>query len=510
MKRYILFILIFSYKLFANSYLVHPFLNFNLYIPKELKLVYNSNRILILNSEEENLVVLIQKWNYDQKISEKINDILKLFSQSEFLAKNGFHLILREKFSIYPTIKNVGCLEKKFNQCLEIINHYYETENIYLEIVLSQSLSILDLTKKILKKIDPINTTQETDLHQTLQSYLFYKIRFKFIGNFNNEVLSIMVLTPEEYYHSNEFLIQRLLATTNYIEKEQNLKLQQEDFKTTKEEKQNTILFVIDNSNTMKEEQINLQKNLKKFIKKLELFGKEIQWGILTTDSCHLKELSTDKDKIIEKILVGTNGHDMESCVYYAEKFLNDPTCNKNQNFENLSILCLTDESDAYSLLKGQKFNYKNNIFNIRNIPFYGIIPLNEKGIPGDCVGEEEISNYTDNYRNLEETIENSLDLKLLAEETGGAVSSICSSYYGDFLEEIANSIVGKTSEIQLSKLPIASTIRVWINDNEIEYFRNSKINEVNFIYFEKENKILIRNNDLEKYKIKVEYLTFE
>jgi hypothetical protein len=61
-------------------------------------------------------------------------------------------------------------------------------------------------------------------------------------------------------------------------------------------------------------------------------------------------------------------------------------------------------------------------------------------------------------------TQSNVIDLKALALSTGGGVSSICSTDYASYLNQIADATAAKTAGYALSKHPVSASIAVKVN----------------------------------------------
>ncbi len=496
--------------LLAESYTVYNLLNFDLYIPKRLEFIstlkISSSFFTFINDES---VISFKKLQNNQNLSKLTQELVSRFANSEIIAKNGFHLILKKTTKIQPSLKNVGCLEKKWNQCIEIINHYYYKEEVFLKVVLIKSFSLLELQNKIFQilKVEPLfvfNSHRETK--NSNKKYLIFYIHFVFFETPDSKFLTILS-TPEEFYYKNEFNIQHLLSVTNIIPKTLNIKPHRDDFELKHNFDSPNLLFAIDNSYTMKNRLILLKNIINNIINLSKDFGLGIKIGILTTEDCKLKvPFTSDIETITKSEIFKIRNQYYESCMHQVEKFLTDSKCNENQSYNRLSILCITDKSDSYFLLNKKIFNIRNNHFLKNKIPFYSIIPLNTKGTLGDCIGETGKSNVQGSYENFEEAIKNSINYNILADETNAFTSSICSSYYDDYLRKVIFSLLAKYSGYSLSKIPIPNTIRIWINEQEIDLFDYNQL-----VYFdEAENKVIIKNHFSKNSELKIEYLTFD
>jgi hypothetical protein len=451
---------------------------------------------------------IINKNNLD--LTKFTEQVINKISSAKFIANEGFNLIERKRNKIYPKLKYVGCIEKKFQKCFEILNFYYNTEELLLDLVLVNPMSLAEirnhLSQLILNNNLLENSTKENN------KYLFYRIRLKIIENQYKDFFILGILTPKEKYYDYEYFIQNILSSTNIINKNTSLLNYEEYFNIQQNKINSNFLFVIDNSGSMAEEQNAVKNNVLRFFNKLSLLSNHFSVGVITTDSCNLRGSFTNSLKDFENyIQVGTNGDSTESCVYYAEKFLNDPQCNQNNIPENLSIICITDESDAYYSLANKKFDKKDNIFIKKKIPFYAIIPLDSYGNLGDCSSTNGITDYTGNFSDLSTTNQYAVDLKLLAEKTGGSISSICNEEYGTFLEELAFNSTAKNTKLKLSRFPIRNTIQVTINNAIVPQLKGNQFNphQYYYIYSEEENSLILIGEKLSG-RIKISYLTYE
>ncbi|GIX43063.1 MAG: hypothetical protein KatS3mg129_2796 [Leptospiraceae bacterium] len=511
MKYILLFLLFLNTFLYSETTHI-SFLNYKISIPEDfiLENINNSDLLLLKTKNNEIYSFIINKNNIN--IKDFTKDVLHKINSAEFIAENGFHLIQQKENKIYPQLKYVGCLEKRFNKCFEILNYYYNTIDLLFDIVLTKSLTISELRNNIISILQNQSFKTKSNDIKDMERYLFFRIRLKVFENQNKDFFIFAVLIPKENYYKKEYLIQQFLSSTNILSKNTDLLYQEEYFDINYKINFSNFLFVIDNSGSMIEEQNSVKNNLLRFINKLSLLSNDFLLGVITTDSCSLRNSFTNKKDQFEKnILVGTDGNATESCVYYAEKFLTDPDCNNNSIPENLSIICITDESDAYYSLANKPFNKNNNIFISMNIPFYAIMPLNSYGNPGDCSGPNGITDYTGNYGNETNTQKYAVNLKLLAEKTGGAVSSICTEEYGSFLEELAYASSAKHSRIKLSRIPVSNTIKVYLNQIPISNLEGNDYNpdKTYFIYSEEENSIILVGKNI-KGRLKVSYLTFD
>ncbi len=299
------------------------------------------------------------------------------------------------------------------------------------------------------------------------------------------------------------------------------------------------FLFVVDNSGSMSEEQTAVANNSLAFFDRLNNLGVDFKIGTITTDNSSLRGtgFTSTRSEFQSNVQVGTNGSGIESCTYYAEKALSSTSPNNmgailingkgvlntiaNAGYprsgSTLTVICITDESDAYTKWDGSgsntdapRFNLTNNIFIQNNIPFYGVIPLDDSGQHGSCTG---VNGNADIYLNFSSSVfpTAALNLKTLAENTGGSVSSICGENYGAFLQQLADQVAAKATSYLLTRTPISSTIKVYVNDVEIPRTTTPPAGTTGYKYISTENKIVFTGKLPEVgAQIKIAYQSYE
>lgn len=278
------------------------------------------------------------------------------------------------------------------------------------------------------------------------------------------------------------------------------------------------FLFVVDNSGSMSEEQNAVINNSLLFFDRLNTLGVDFTIGTITTDNSNLRGngFTNDRNQFNNDINAGLSGSGRESCIYFAEKALSTNSPNPQgailtngggilgsvinipypRSNSKLAVICITDESDAYTKWddgnfgNAPKFNYANNIFTANQFSFYAIMPLNSSGQYGSCVGVNGNANV---YYNFSESAfpTAALNPQTLAVNTGGSVSSICGENYGAFLQQLADQVAAQASSYVLSRIPISSTIKVYINGTEIERTTTPANGQTGYKYISSENKIV-------------------
>lgn len=239
------------------------------------------------------------------------------------------------------------------------------------------------------------------------------------------------------------------------------------------------ILFVVDNSTSMTEEQRKLGDRLGAFVGTLA--GLDWQIGITTTDVSNgtfglkggLIEMSGTGGKVLTPQVPNYEDvfnrtvvrHETINCVSDCPSSSEEPIAAsilamEKHDSENaglfrsgadLAIIILSDEDEMSTgpiqSTNAQNFmDAKNRIFGNKNTSVYGIIT-----IPGDrdCFqGQDTNVNYGDKVFELTQL-------------TNGLVGSICESDYTQNLRNIGSKVVELMQNVALSKDPIPGTVSV-------------------------------------------------
>ena len=254
------------------------------------------------------------------------------------------------------------------------------------------------------------------------------------------------------------------------------------------------VLFVIDNSGSMQEEQENLQENFAEFITGAQQFQNDYQLGIITTDmdsDSHQGRLVDPRilrrnpsivNQFQDAVDVGTNGAGTEKGLDAAKAALSDPlafdtgvACQSdgecvqpdlciegscgghNSGFirENaaLELVFVSDEDDFSD---GNLNFYVDFLKNIKGFRNEGLFRANaivgaENGRATSCSGSGGDASAGDRYVEV-------------ANRTNGRVFSICSSDFGIPLQEIGNSAFGLPVQFFLTRPATANSIEISVS----------------------------------------------
>lgn len=253
------------------------------------------------------------------------------------------------------------------------------------------------------------------------------------------------------------------------------------------------VLFVIDNSGSMGEEQDNLDDNFARFINGAQQFNNDYQIGVVTTDmedEGDSGRLQGGQGRILRRgpnieadfgrvVSVGTGGSGTERGLEAARAALSDPlafdtgvscqsdsacvapdTCVEgvcggfNRGFirQNaaLEVIFVSDEDDFSDASLNFYVDFLKNIKGFRNEALFhaSAIVGAENGRASSCSGAGGDASAGSRYVEV-------------ANRTNGRVFSICSADFGGPLQEIGNRAFGLPIQFFLSRPADQSTIEV-------------------------------------------------
>lgn len=232
------------------------------------------------------------------------------------------------------------------------------------------------------------------------------------------------------------------------------------------------ILWVVDNSCSMAEEQEKLADNFPAFMQFFIDSGLDWHVGVVSTDTYaddergklqgaagyrYLTPASPDPIALFpEMSILGTRGSGDEKGRRAVHLALTDPLKSGfNRGFyrddASLNVIVISDEDD-YSGSDPTRNEFINFLTTLKEDPelvtFSSIVgPVG--GCPTAFPGPEYIS---------------------VSEAVGGIVESICSSDWAPVLEELGLRAAGLRREYFLSEIPVPGTIRVRVNDGDYFY----------------------------------------
>ncbi|MCB0419950.1 MAG: VWA domain-containing protein [Bdellovibrionales bacterium] len=273
------------------------------------------------------------------------------------------------------------------------------------------------------------------------------------------------------------------------------------------------ILWVVDNSGSMKTSQENLAANFSSFIKDFQKLNYDFQIGVITTDA--YRELYTSnsnfsklkdglgdnhsgefvitpqteniEDVFLTNIIQGVNGSGDERAFQSIETALLNPFNSMFLRPEAfLAVVIVSDEDDFSRDSAAWKEDYKDPLlFSIQHYKDF----LNQVKPPIGSSPRFSISAMGV----WDEACRKSLSFARigkrygeLVEATGGTKSSLCGNF-ADELEFLANDILELASQFYLSRIPIVDSIRILVNGVEMPKSGWTYLPESNSITFSKD-----------------------
>ena len=255
------------------------------------------------------------------------------------------------------------------------------------------------------------------------------------------------------------------------------------------------VLFIIDNSGSMSEEQENLSDNFANFINGAQMFQNDYQIGVVTTDMDDASDsgrlqgnprIMTRSGNVASQFAraadVGTGGSGTEKGLAAAQSALSDPlifdtglactsdndcvmpdTCvegfcgGSNRGFLReeaaLELVFVSDEDDFSDANLNFYVDFFKNIKGFRNEGRFhaNAIVGSANGRASSCSGAGGEANAGSRYVEV-------------ANRTNGRVFSICETDFGRPLQEIGNQAFGLPVQFFLSRPAERNSIRVSVN----------------------------------------------
>ena len=215
------------------------------------------------------------------------------------------------------------------------------------------------------------------------------------------------------------------------------------------------IVFVVDNSCSMSEEQADLSSNAEDFVNTLSTAGTDFKISVITTDSPEpvapiITSDSYDAGKTLsEAVEVGTSGHAIEMGQEMAKKAL-EPTGALGKGFlredATLSVVVISDEDDYSPLTDLEYHDFFLSVKDEELFFFHSVVGISM--VPG-CMIEIGTRYLSQSFY------------------TSGVSLDICGAW-GSSLTTLANPVYTIDTVYPLSKEAIPSTIEVFLGGLEI------------------------------------------
>ncbi len=259
------------------------------------------------------------------------------------------------------------------------------------------------------------------------------------------------------------------------------------------------VLFVVDNSGSMGEEQRNLSDNFDTFIAGAERFENNYQLGVVTTDmqnDAHQGRLVAPRvmergpgieGQFQDAIRVGTNGAGEERGLEASQRALSDPlafdtgvmcggdadcqepdTCiegvcgGQNRGFLReeavLEVVYVSDEDDQSTAALDFYVDFLKSIKGFRNesrMHAHAIVGAAD-GRAANCASDDGDASAGRRYVEV-------------ANRTGGQVHSICEGDFGRALRSIGNQAFGGERQFVLSRPAVRASIEVTVDGQRVD-----------------------------------------
>lgn len=215
------------------------------------------------------------------------------------------------------------------------------------------------------------------------------------------------------------------------------------------------ILFVVDNSGSMRQEQSDLSAHAHDFINALDSLGADYQIAVITTDSEYFVGPVIDSysptrvTDLSTQISVGTSGDTVEKGLFYAQQAtLSGGDATPSSGFIRsdsiLNIIFVSDENDWSG---GLVSTYTNHFRSLKTDPTHVLLHAVVGDVPSGCSTAQPGTRYVD-AKNV----------------TGGLFYSICSADWGLNLQNLANGATTARTTFTLSDIPINTNIDVYVD----------------------------------------------
>jgi hypothetical protein len=221
------------------------------------------------------------------------------------------------------------------------------------------------------------------------------------------------------------------------------------------------LLFVIDNSASMAEEQALLGASFQAFVEAIEGTSADLQVGITTTDvdsdeAGHLTSSLMNQDTadlasvFLEAAAVGTNGSRYEKG-FEAALLATLPSVNPDLLREGamLHVIFVSDEDDQSNVSVDDALvaleTRADNVF------AHAIVG----DLPGGCTSGSSAADAGERYAEL-------------AEQTAGRRDSICNDSHEEILQRIGLDAAGLADTFNLSAVPVEDSLEVWVDAVQI------------------------------------------
>lgn len=221
------------------------------------------------------------------------------------------------------------------------------------------------------------------------------------------------------------------------------------------------ILFVVDNSGSMEDNQTTLASNFDNFYFIIDDLALNWQIGVVTTDNAVLQgieniitpDTADVRATFKENAMVGTGGSGSEQGLEFAYQALSEPIINaQNRGFlrpeAGLHVIILSDEEDQSPRTVDFYVSYFESLKLSPSLVKLSAITGNSGGCNSSCGSADAAPRYA-----------------AAVSATGGIQATICECNFISALEQLAEESVVIQDTYPLSQTPVISSIQVTVND---------------------------------------------
>ena len=287
-------------------------------------------------------------------------------------------------------------------------------------------------------------------------------------GEYEASAFYIAVVVPEKLYSKYQVKSNSITNAARVIPKGKKLKTTSDKFTQATAKKNADILFVIDDSGSMSDNQNALSKAADDFIAEMTNSGLTYRTAVITTSDGATDPVNGDAYRLLRQygiiennttmlkqaLVAGIHGSAIETGIWNAEQALQ--VANNNNNNVNgavtlagmpkagstLSVIIISDEKSQYtSRSNGVDFNTSDNLFIDRNIRVYSLINTDTYAL--NQTQYDDLSSATGGiFANIENRDNNgSLDfsdfMRHIATDAGGVASSFVLTHPATVIHEV-------------------------------------------------------------------------
>jgi hypothetical protein len=252
------------------------------------------------------------------------------------------------------------------------------------------------------------------------------------------------------------------------------------------------ILWVIDNSVSMQDEQVEVGAKFQDFIGNLETTGVDFHVGVVTTDLDNPDEngklqapegepaflTARDEDyqaRFAERVQVGVEGADREKGIGAVLKALSEPLASSfNAGFlrtgATLNVIYVSDENDCTDDGELNQYDtptacydHNDELVRVKElIEGYELLKTQGERILVSSVVGPEITEGCDGAKP-------GFRYESMADAFGGLKGSICAQDFSVIMDNLGLQVSGEMSSFQLTYAAILETIEVFVDDVQID-----------------------------------------